>query len=238
MEPPDQRSLERFRCVVVAGWKPNRVPEQSERRQRDVLEAAGRRCGGGTMVRAGAGQSDRHRLVAEWPLYRRHRCELHGRFHHPGVGHIRQGEPQLAVRRPFNAMHGRLSPDARWLAYASDESGAPQVYVQGFPVTSADDWKQLSFEGGVEPRWRGDGRELFFLGTDMRIMSVEIPGGNALAAATAQPLFQARVPLIGHPAHELRGLARRPAVPDQLAVGDGLSSPFSVVLNWPALLTR
>jgi Tol biopolymer transport system component len=62
-----------------------------------------------------------------------------------------KGKPTLAVQRPLNAMHGRLSPDGRWLAYASDESGQWHVYVQPFPVTNADDRKQLSFDGGVGP---------------------------------------------------------------------------------------
>jgi Tol biopolymer transport system component len=62
-----------------------------------------------------------------------------------------KGKPTLAVQRPLNAMHGRLSPDGRWLAYASDESGQWHVYVQPFPVTNADDRKQQSFDGGVGP---------------------------------------------------------------------------------------
>ena len=105
-------------------------------------------------------------------------------------------------------------------------------------MTSADDRKQLSFDGGVEPRWRADGRELFFLGTDMRIMSVEIPGGNALSAVPAQPLFQARVPLMANQRTNYVVSRDGQRFLINTAVGDGMSSPFSIVLNWPALLTQ
>ena len=64
-------------------------------------------------------------------------------------------KPQLAVRTPGNAMHGHLSPDNHWLAYASDESGELQVYVQPFPPTG--ERRQISSDGGSEPRWRRDG---------------------------------------------------------------------------------
>ena len=74
-------------------------------------------------------------------------------------------------------MHGRLSPNGRWLAYASDESGELQVYVQPFPVTGEK--RQISPNGGSEPRWRRDGNELFYLASSNKLMSVPIPGGNA-----------------------------------------------------------
>ncbi len=148
-----------------------------------------------------------------------------------------QEKPTLIVQRPLNAMHGRFSPDGRWLAYASDESGEWQVYVQPFPESG--DRRQISAAGGSEPRWRRDGRELFFLGSDMRMMSVDIPAGNALAAGVSRALFQTRVPLTGNPYRTNYAVSRdgqRFLV--NTSTAEGLSSPLTILLNWPALLRR
>ena len=88
--------------------------------------------------------------------------------------------PKRTIQTRANAAHGKVSPDGRWLAYASDESGQWQVYVQPFPPSGEK--KQISAGGGSEPRWRHDGRELFFLSAAHEMMSVPIPGGDASAA--------------------------------------------------------
>src|SRR5262249_58273589 len=102
-------------------------------------------------------------------------------------------KPFPVVQTPLNAMHARLSTDGKWVAYTSDESGEPQVYVQPFPPTG--DKKQISPDGGAEPRWRRDGNELFYLATDERLMAVPLPGKNAFAAGVPKALFEGRVPL-------------------------------------------
>ena len=101
-------------------------------------------------------------------------------------------KPQLAVRTALNAMHGRLSPNGQWLAYASDESGEMQVYVQPFPATGEQ--RQISPLGGSEPRWRHDGNELFYIASDDKLMSVAIPGANAFNAGTPRALFDVHYP--------------------------------------------
>jgi hypothetical protein len=148
-----------------------------------------------------------------------------------------QGKPSLAVRTPLNAIHGRLSPDGRWLAYASDESGQWQVYVEPFP--GSGDKRQISAEGGSEPRWRRDGRELFFLGSDMKVMSVAMPDGNGFAAGVPKPLFQTRVPLTGNPYRWNYAMSRdgqRFLV--CTSVDEGRSSPLTMLLNWTAVLRK
>jgi Tol biopolymer transport system component len=65
-----------------------------------------------------------------------------------------------------------LSPDGKWLAYRSAESGLPQVYIAPFP-TGNGKW-QVSTNGGVFPRWRRDGRELFYLSLDSKLMTTEV----------------------------------------------------------------
>ena len=95
------------------------------------------------------------------------------------------GEARPLVATPFNETSPRFSPDGRWVAYASDVSGTSEVYIRSFndpPVTT-----RVSREGGTRPRWRRDGRELFFLGPDGRLMSVPFEG----APGAPRMLFQA-----------------------------------------------
>jgi Tol biopolymer transport system component len=86
----------------------------------------------------------------------------------------------------------RFSPDGRFLAYSSDESGREEVFVQPFPATGAK-W-QVSAAGGLEAAWRGDGRELFYVGPDARLMAVAVsPSSPGLAFGVPRALF--RIPL-------------------------------------------
>jgi Tol biopolymer transport system component len=83
---------------------------------------------------------------------------------------------------------GQFSPDVRWVAYTSVESGQNEVYVRPFP--HGDDKWQISSAGGSEPRWRGDGKELFYLSPDGVMMSVSISAGSAFNAASPITLFK------------------------------------------------
>src|SRR6202030_1842180 len=67
---------------------------------------------------------------------------------------------QSFLRTPFNETAPRFSPDGRWLAYSSDESGRREIYVQPYPGPGGK--RQISTEGGTEPVWNPDGRELFY----------------------------------------------------------------------------
>src|SRR6185295_7734481 len=99
-------------------------------------------------------------------------------------------ELRPAIQARGNAAQGKMSPDGRWLAYASDESGHWQVYVQPFPPTGEQ--QQVSVNGGSEPRWRQDGRELFFMSPSHQIMAVTVSGGKAFSASPPVMLFQTR----------------------------------------------
>ena len=76
---------------------------------------------------------------------------------------------------PFVESSGRFSPDGRWIAYRSDESGTPEIYVQPFPATGSK-W-QISNGGGESPRWSGDGKRLFYVRNDAMLMSVGVKAG-------------------------------------------------------------
>jgi hypothetical protein len=81
-----------------------------------------------------------------------------------------------------------FSPDARWIAYDSTEAGQPNVYVQSFP--EANTKYQVSRDGGFYPRWRGDGKELFYVGADGMMMAVPIDATSRVEAGEPQALFQ------------------------------------------------
>jgi hypothetical protein len=145
-------------------------------------------------------------------------------------------KPFAVVQTSLNAMHARLSPDGKWVAYTSDESGEPQVYVQPFPPTG--DKKQISPHGGAEPRWRRDGNELFYLATDERLMAVPVPEKNAFAAGVPLPLFEVRVP---SPANVYRTNYAVTSDGQRFLVDrrvDDDNPTTSVVLNWQAGLKR
>jgi len=98
----------------------------------------------------------------------------------------RKPVPLLQTR--FNESMAVFSPDGKWIAYVSDESGRPDVYVQTFPVSTAK-WR-VSTAGGSQPRWRRDGREIFYVGPDHRLMAVPVKAGASFEAGVPAPLFE------------------------------------------------
>jgi hypothetical protein len=84
--------------------------------------------------------------------------------------------------------NGQISPDGKWVAYASNESGEWEIYVTTFP-NAAGKW-QVSRGGGTEPRWRGDGREIFYIGPKGMLTAVQVGGEGTFSAGTPTPMFQ------------------------------------------------
>jgi hypothetical protein len=106
--------------------------------------------------------------------------------------------PTSGDRKPFPYLQtpamengGAFSPDGRWIAYASDESGRVEVYVESFPTHSGK--RQISPAGGAGPRWRADGKELYYYSSDGRLMAVSVTGGDVtLTTGTPMALFAFR----------------------------------------------
>jgi Tol biopolymer transport system component len=96
-------------------------------------------------------------------------------------------KPQPFLRTPFNETAPRFSPDGRWLAYVSDESGGNEIYVQPYPGPGGK-W-QISTEGGTEPIWNRNGRELFYRSGD-KMMAVDIAIQPSFAAGKPKVLFE------------------------------------------------
>ena len=103
----------------------------------------------------------------------------------------RDRKPFPILRTDFNEVEGRLSPDGRWMAYTSDESGTPEVYVQRF--TEGEDASasriRVSTSGGSNPRWRRDGRELFYISGARKLVSVAVRSGSTFEVDASQALF-------------------------------------------------
>jgi Tol biopolymer transport system component len=145
-------------------------------------------------------------------------------------------KPVPLLRTPFNESQGRISPNGQWISYVSDESGIPEVYVQRFP--SLGDKRIVSIGGGVEPMWRRDGKELFYLSPDYSVVSVSFAPGTPPVIGRPKPLFRAPVNTStsrNHYAVTPDGQRFLINVEDQ----SSYLSPITVMVNWTeALETR
>jgi Tol biopolymer transport system component len=146
---------------------------------------------------------------------------------------LADGHAQPYLETPFKEMHGRLSPDDRFIAYASDESGQFEIYVSAF----ADPLRRwpISTGGGIEPSWRGDGRELFYLSLDGKLISVPLttPGaaldiGEPIALFDTHIGAESRGPYRQHyqPAADGKRFLITRRMPEQAA------APIRVLLDW------
>ncbi len=104
-------------------------------------------------------------------------------------------KPVSYLQTEFNEFHARLSPDGHWLAYTSDETGRPEVYVQSFPTPGGK--VLISVNGGDQPAWRRDGLELFYLRPDRMLMSVDVKTGAKFESGAPRPLFLTDTPNAG-----------------------------------------
>ena len=151
-------------------------------------------------------------------------------------------KPMPLVRTVGDDTDGRVSPDGRWLAYVSTETGRSEVYVRA--LTGGNDRWPISTDGGVSPRWRHDGRELFYIATastlpfgatvtDGRLMAVEVSGaGERFVAGIPKLLFPVSAKISQyHPTRDGQRFL--------INTGSGASAlPITVTVNWPSALTR
>jgi serine/threonine protein kinase/Tol biopolymer transport system component len=151
--------------------------------------------------------------------------------------------PLFGDRRPFPFLQteaaevgGQISPNGRWMAYASNESGAYEIYVRPFPPAPGK-W-QVSREGGSQPRWRADGRELFYISTDRKMMAVQVQTDKpAFESGAPQALFETRVSNVegSNPWSQYGVSADGHAFLVNRLVTETSITPITVVLNWKEL---
>ena len=146
-------------------------------------------------------------------------------------------KPFPFLQTEFNELRCQFSPDGRWLAYSSDETSRYEIYVRPFagaPAGSGGKW-QVSINGGSLPRWRRDGKELFYVAPDRKLMAVEVKANSgSFQAGVPKPLFDTRTdPSIGsRGGYDVSPDGRRFLIS---APGEQPSaSPIHVVVNWAA----
>jgi serine/threonine protein kinase len=146
------------------------------------------------------------------------------------------GKPEKFIASPAEEMHGNFSPDGHLVAYTSNESGKFEVYVETFP-RSESKWLVSATTGGYEPRWRGDGSEIYYLSEDRKLMTVSVGPGPSFGVPKV--LFQTRVPA-GVTANRVHYVPSRDGRRFLIntETGDAPPSPITVVVNWTAALRK
>ena len=144
----------------------------------------------------------------------------------------------LFIKAPSIVRNGQFSPDGKWVAYASNETGKWEIYVTSFPDARGK-W-QVSTGGGEEPRWRGDGKELFYISSDSKMMAVPVTIGANFDAGAPVALFQAvpRQPVSTNDqfVYDVARDGQRFLILTQVKRPE--SRPMSVILNWSARLPK
>jgi len=136
-------------------------------------------------------------------------------------------ELQVFLKTQFSEGQGQISPDGHWMAYASNDTTQREVYVRPFPA--AEGLWRISASGGEQPRWRGDGKELFYVAPDGKMMAVDIkasPGSKPVFDRGApKALFDVRLAIPpGNLSFSIRCDSRRKALPDRHRRNDQLFS--------------
>ena len=158
--------------------------------------------------------------VVDWPL-----------FHiDVWVRDLTTGTSRPVLQEKYSQLGARLSPDGRWLAHESDESGTREIFVRSFP--EAAERQQVSVHGGTQPRWRADGKELYFMSADRKLMAADVKTEPRLETGPPRALFQTKVlPLIESRNHydvtpdgqRFIVNSRRPA---------DATAPITVIVGW------
>jgi len=141
------------------------------------------------------------------------------------------GETQPFAVTTAAEVHGQLSADGQWLAYASDETGQFEIYVQPVPSTGAK--YQISTGSGLQPIWRGDGTELYFITYRTELMAATIDTSQGFRSGTPERLFRTNTNLVGHRnSYDVTRDGQRFLV----NVADQTELPLTVILDWTSLV--
>jgi serine/threonine protein kinase/Tol biopolymer transport system component len=152
------------------------------------------------------------------------------------------------LRSPFFKRAARISPDGRWMAYETNESGIQEIVIQPFPEPGTEKWP-VSSGGGYEPEWRSDGQELFYLSPDGELMAVDVEAGDTLKVGAPHVLFGTGIDVAARVQEQLGGAlffdpsddGQRFLVDVPYATGEDAgkgSSSIKVMLDWTAGLAK
>jgi len=155
-------------------------------------------------------------------------------------GEVRK--PSVYLASESNETEGRFSPDGHWIAYVSDESGKPEVYVQPFPLGEGGAGRvTVSNSGGLRPHWRRDGKELLYLAGDGHsVMAAGVTYAPSFKIGAAQRLFEAiGQAFVGtYAPFDVTADGKKFLLSMPAAQQNTPQPPLNVVLNWTALLKK
>jgi Tol biopolymer transport system component len=145
-------------------------------------------------------------------------------------------KPFPFLKTPFEERNGQFSPDGKWIAYQSNESGRFEIYVQPFPGPGGK--FQISSSGGAQPRWNKNGKEIFYVSLDSKMMAAPVnlsPDGLSLESGTPVALFPVRI--AGGPVSAFNKQQYAVSSDGQrflvdLVAEEGTASPITLILNW------
>ena len=175
--------------------------------------------------------------VTDWSLDGRlalYQTNRHGNYDILAIPLSGAGGPRPLLETTANEIHGQFSPDGRWIAYTSDESGSPEVFVQRFPGGGSK--SRVSTRGGAQPRWRRDGRELYYLAPDGGLMAVPVTArAGSIDAGSPRTLFDTGITgsfVDRRNQYVVTRDGTRFLV--NVSSNDTNSAPITVILNWDA----
>ncbi|HEV2113430.1 MAG TPA: protein kinase [Terriglobales bacterium] len=147
-------------------------------------------------------------------------------------------EPKALIQGNWLIRNAQFSPDGKWIAYSSNETGAWEIYVSPFPDAGSK-W-QVSRGGGEEPRWRRDGKELFYLSPEGKMMAATVKAGSGFESETPVALFQSRVRQSISSgdvvSYDVSADGQRFLINSK--VDDPSAAPLSVILNWASEMEK
>ena len=228
------RGRAQHRPAVVARRIADRLHVGNRRHLEPGREAGDRPGRGESPPEEQRGPRHRLRLVArrEVPgLFASHE----GGLGLPGAAGLRRRQADSDRPDTLQRVWPSFSPDGRFVAYQSNESGRAEIYVQTFPNASGK-W-QVSTAGGVDPSWRSDGKEIFYRAPDQKLMAVDVQAGETFQAGIPRSLFLARIPP-GASRNRYVASADGQRFLFVAPLGRESMTPTTVVLNWFAELGK
>jgi Tol biopolymer transport system component len=145
-------------------------------------------------------------------------------------------KPFPFLKTPFEERDGQFSPDGKWIAYRSNESGRFEIYLQPFPGPGGK--FQISNNGGAQPRWNKSGKEIFYISLDSKMMAAPVqlsPDGRSVETGTPAVLFPVRIaggPLPSYFNQQYAVSADGQRFLVNLAAGEGTTSPITLIYHW------
>ncbi len=147
-----------------------------------------------------------------------------------GLYSVAEKKTSVFLSTPAAEVNGRFSPDGRWIAYQSDESGTVEVYVRPFPGNGGK-W-QISTAGGGQPVWNRNGKEIFYVSADNKLMAVDVKADSGFEAGPPRALFDVHLKSVNGWKYDVSPDGQRFLA--NVVIGEVKTNPITLVLNWAA----